>query len=284
MNILTYDIEDWFHLLDVPGVESARSWDKFESRISENVDTLLEITLKHGHSATFFCLGWVAERYPDIIRRIDSYGFEIASHSHLHSLVYKQNPSEFKAETLRSIRTIEDVIGKRVRGYRAPGFSITPSENWAFDVLSEIGVEYDCSVFPASRGHGGFSSFGYGIPTVIETGSGVLREFPISLARFCGRRIVFSGGGYFRLLPYTVVQALTKRAGYTMTYFHPRDIDPGQPVLDIGLSRRFKSYVGLSRAKDKLDRWLADNRFIDIATAEAETDWSLAPKFTTHGR
>jgi polysaccharide deacetylase family protein (PEP-CTERM system associated) len=278
MNILTFDIEDWFHLLDLDCTASESQWDRYEPRIHANVDRLIEVTLKHGHKATFFCLGWVAEKYPEVIRRIDAEGFEIASHSHSHQLAYQQSPAEFRQDIERSVRTLEDIIGKKVKSFRAPGFSITSGMPWAFETLIELGIESDSSVFPAVRGHGGFADFGAAQPAIIECAGGTLKEFPISLGSVMGKQFVFSGGGYFRLLPYPVIQHLTRQSDYLMTYFHPRDFDAGQPVIDMPLHRRFKSYVGLGGAFAKLERWLADNYFVDMATADAATAWDRAPR------
>ncbi|MDP2760784.1 MAG: polysaccharide deacetylase family protein [Sideroxyarcus sp.] len=278
MNILTFDIEDWFHLLDLDCTATEAQWNQYEPRIHANVERLIEITLKHGYRATFFCLGWVAERYPGIIRRIDGAGFEIASHSHTHQLVYQQAPEQFRQDVERSIHTLEDAIGKKVKSFRAPGFSITPGMPWAFETLIELGIESDSSIFPASRGHGGFADFGTAQPAIIECAGGSLKEFPISLGTVMGKQFVFSGGGYFRLLPYWMIQRLTLESEYLMTYFHPRDFDSDQPVIDMPLHRRFKSYVGLKGAYAKLDRWLAENTFIDLASADLATDWASAPK------
>lgn len=278
MNILTFDIEDWFNLLDIPATAKVEDWGKFEPRIHRNVDRLIETTLRYGHKATFFCLGWVAERYPEVIRRIDAEGFEIASHSHTHQLAYQQTPAEFRHDIQRSIHTLEDTIGKKIRSFRAPGFSIGPGMPWAFEALIELGIESDSSVFPAPRGHGGFADFGTAQPAIIECASGALKEFPISLGSVMGRQFVFSGGGYFRLLPYWMIQRLTQRSEYLMTYFHPRDFDAEQPILDLPFHRRFKSYVGLKGAHAKFERWLSENQFIDIVNATSRVDWDAAPR------
>lgn len=276
MNILTFDIEDWFHLLDIPSTASASDWCNFEPRIHRNVERLLEALLRHEHRATFFCLGWMAEKYPEIIRRIDELGFEIASHSHLHQLIYQQTPQQFRDDIVRSIHTLEDITGKKVKSFRAPGFSVMRGMPWFFEILIEQGIEYDSSIFPATRGHGGFADFGTAQPAVIECASGSLKEFPISLGSLFGKQIVFSGGGYFRLLPYRTIQRMTRDSEYLMSYFHPRDFDAGQPVLDLPLIRRFKSYVGLRGAYVKFDRWLDENEFMDMAAAALEIDWGRA--------
>lgn len=278
MKILTFDIEDWFHLLGIPETASPESWAKFSPRVQAGVELLLETIQRHGYSATFFCLGWVAERYPEAIRLIDEAGYEIASHTHTHQLAYQQTPKQFREDVGRSIHTLEDLTGKKVKSFRAPGFSIIPGMPWAFDTLIELGIEYDSSIFPAARGHGGFADFGSAKPVLINSGAGSLKEFPISLGCLLWKQIVFSGGGYFRLLPYPVIRMLTSRSDYLMTYFHPRDFDVDQPVLDLPFHRRFKSYVGLSGCYRKFDRWLAENPFIDLRTAASRVDWDNAPR------
>jgi len=278
MNILTFDIEDWYHLLDIPETSNPENWGSFIPRIHANVERLLETIERHGHRATFFCLGWVAERYPEIIRRIDAAGYEISSHTYSHQLVYKQTPQQFKDDTARSINTLENITGKKVKCFRAPGFSIIPGMSWAFEILMELGIEYDSSIFPAARSHGGFADFGSAQPAVIECQGRAMKEFPISLGSFFGRKIVFSGGGYFRLLPYHLIHWMTMQSDYMMTYFHPRDFDAGQPMLDLTLYRRFKSYFGLRGAHEKFDRWLADYAFIDLQTAAETVNWHSAPR------
>jgi polysaccharide deacetylase family protein (PEP-CTERM system associated) len=277
MNILSFDIEDWFHLLDVKGTETDSQWRNFEPRIHANVERLIDSTLRHGHRATFFCLGWVAERYPEIIRSIDSYGFEVATHSHMHRLVYQQTPHQFREDLRRSVQTLEDITGKKVKSYRAPGFSFVRDTPWVVELLLEQGIERDSSIFPAARGHGGYDNFGKAHPTKLETAGGTLKEFPISLGRVLGKNIVFSGGGYFRLLPYGLIQSLTSRTDYLMSYFHPRDFDANQPRLDIPLHRHFKSYVGLEGAHAKFERWLGENQFTDLDTADKSINWNAAP-------
>lgn len=278
MNILTFDIEDWFHLLDIPATAHVEDWSRFEPRIHANVERLLEAINRRGQRATFFCLGWVAEKYPEIVRRIDEAGYEIASHTHTHQLVYKQTPQQFRDDVTRSIDALEAITGKKVKCFRAPGFSITHETPWAFETLIELGIEFDSSVFPAARGHGGFAGFGTAQPSIIECNNGSLKEFPISLGRLFGKSLVFSGGGYFRFLPYRTIKRLTEQSDYMMSYFHPRDFDAEQPVLDLPPHRRFKSYVGLKGAFDKFDRWLGDNEFVDMQAAISCVNWGSAPR------
>ena len=283
MKILTFDIEEWFHLLDLPATRSPSEWEHYPERIDENVQRILEIIGDKECSATFFCLGWVAERYPHIIRRIAHGGYEIGSHSHWHQLAYEQTPSAFRQDLRRSIRAIEDAAGVQVTTYRIPGFSLTARNLWVFEILAEEGITVDCSVFPAQRGHGGLPMFKSDRPARVLCGNQMLRELPINtqplISRSGASRVVFSGGGYFRLLPLPMLERLFARHEYVMTYFHPRDFDPDQPVVS-GLSpiRRFKSYVGLRRAEGKLRYLLSRFDFMDVRSAVAQVDWSQTPE------
>ena len=254
------------------------AWDSFERRIHENTDRILDLLSVTGCRATFFCLGWVARKYPEIIRKIDAAGYEIGSHTESHQLAYELTPEQFEKDLLDSIEHLEMITGKKVRCFRVPGFSITESNTWALEILVKCGITIDSSIFPAGRGHGGFASFGYSIPTIIKTSAGELQEFPINTAKVLGRPVIFSGGGYFRLFPYSLIRKLTEKSSYIMTYFHPRDFDPQQPVLK-GLPphRRFKSYFGLNGALEKLRRLIKDFEFTDIAGAEQAIDHTVFP-------
>jgi polysaccharide deacetylase family protein (PEP-CTERM system associated) len=278
MKILTFDIEEWFHILDTNATRTEDSWKSYESRIHANVDRILGALTKKKHRATFFCLGWIAEKHPDIIRQIDKAGFEIASHSSRHQLVYDLGPQGFKRDLLDSLHVLEDVVGKRIVTYRAPGFSVGSATPWAFDILAESGIEIDCSVFPAPHGHGGFKEYGCARPSIISINGKTLREFPINLYTLAGKSLIFSGGGYFRLLPYFVLKGLFKKADYCMTYFHPRDFDASQPLIKgLPLPRKFKSYYGLRNAFEKFSRLMDEFKFTDVRTAAESVDWKNAP-------
>lgn len=279
MNILTFDIEDWYHLLDLETTRNVSAWSSRESRVEKSTEMLLELLDRRKQRATFFVLGWIARKNPSIVRRISDSGFEVASHSDQHQLIYQQSQMQFISDLDRSIKSIEDITGKSVRSYRAPGFSLTCKTPWVFDSLIERGIEIDCSIFPASRAHGGFQHFGAARPVLVQRGKNVIKEFPINTARILGMRFVFSGGGYFRLLPYKLIQRMFASAPYVMTYFHPRDFDSGQPILD-GLSplRRFKSYVGIKGALTKLDRLLCEVKFLDLEQANRQVDWTSAER------
>jgi len=281
MNILTFDVEEWFHLLDHSSTRTQRVWADYEVRIYENVDRLVTMLQEKRQKATFFCLGWIADVYPDIVRRIHNAGFEIGSHSYAHQLVYQQTRAEYREDLIRSISLLEDITGTKVRAYRAPGFSVRKDSRWAFEVLAECGIEIDCSIFPADRAHGGFREFGIAQPVLVQTGGYELKEFPINLVNVLGRNIIFSGGGYFRICPYWLIRRFMKRSSYVMTYFHPRDFDEDQPVIkDLSALRKLKSYYGLGAAFEKLNRFIDEFEFIDLETANQQTDWSQTRRIT----
>lgn len=274
MKILTFDIEDWFHILDNPHTKGPSEWSKFESRLEPNMDIIFSILSDNNLKATFFVVGWIAKKYPEQIKRIVDAGHEIGTHTHLHQLVYEQTPKEFEEDLKKSIGTLEDISGKKVKYFRAPGFSITAENPWAFEILLNNGIEIDSSVFPASRSHGGFQQFKATKPSIIDYKGMQIKEFPINTHRVFGRDIIFSGGGYFRLLPYQNIKKFTERSNYVMTYFHPRDFDPNQPMVP-GLNsiRKFKSYYGLKNTEYKLRNWLKDFDFIDMNQANKLIDW-----------
>lgn len=277
MNILTFDIEEWFHILDNESTKTEKEWSNFEPRIHQNMEIIYEILDDTKVGATFFVVGWMAERFPEVIREIADKGYEIGSHTHLHQLVYEQDRTVFFNDVEKSIKTIEDCTGKKVRAFRAPGFSITEKNKWAFEVLYELGIKVDSSVFPASRAHGGLPAYETDKPSILKYNGAVLKEFPINTRSIFGKSVIFSGGGYFRLFPYNFIKSCTKKSDYVMTYFHPRDFDYGQPVIEgLSRSRRFKSYVGLKSCKPKLKNWINDFDFIDLNQAIAQVDWENA--------
>jgi polysaccharide deacetylase family protein (PEP-CTERM system associated) len=274
MKILTFDIEEWFHILDNDSTKNENVWTKYESRIHSNMDKIYEILDATNSKASFFVLGWIAEKYPELTREICDRGHEIGSHTHLHQLVYEQDRNTFYQDVDRSIKTLEDISGKKVRMFRAPGFSITETNKWAFEVLYELGIEIDSSVFPAQRSHGGFAQYGAAEPSILKYNGTQLKEFPINAHSVLTKPIIFSGGGYFRLFPYNVIKSFTEKSSYVMSYFHPRDFDPTQPMInDLSLQRKFKSYVGLNTSQKKLITWLHDFHFTDISDANDSIDW-----------
>ena len=279
MNILTFDIEEWFHILNHNSTKTADNWANYEYRLEENMDTIFNLLERNNQKATFFCLGWVAENFPNIIKKIDSYNYEIGTHSHMHQLAYCQSRKEFRDDLKKSIHSIEDIIGKKVRIYRAPGFSIKKQNLWVFQELIKNGIEIDCSIFPANRAHGGLPSYEQAKPSIISYGNDTLKEFPINTFNFFGQKIIFSGGGYFRLLPFELLKYLFKNSTYNMTYFHPRDFDSKQPMIeDLSLLRKFKSYYGLKYSLEKLDKVIKKFDFTDLRVADENIDWSKVQK------
>ena len=279
MKILTFDIEDWFHILDNKETKSSSEWIKFDSRISLGMDLIYDILEKTEKSATFFVVGWMAEKYPEIIREISDRGFEIGSHTHLHQLAYEQDRKTFYNDVEKSIKTLEDCTGEKVSSFRAPGFSITKNNKWAFEILHELGVTKDSSVFPAGRAHGGLPSYRSALPSIIEYNGIKLKEFPINTHTILGKPFIFSGGGYFRFFPYKIIENWTNQSNYVMTYFHPRDFDIHQPIVPgLSLPRRFKSYVGIKNCKPKLEKWLRSFDFIDLNQADKKINWNHVPK------
>jgi polysaccharide deacetylase family protein (PEP-CTERM system associated) len=278
MKILTFDIEEWFHLLDNDSTKSIKQWSNFDSRIRIGMNLIYDILEKTEKSATFFVVGWMAEKYPEIIREISDRGFEIASHTHLHQLAYEQDRKVFYNDVEKSIKTLEDCTGKKVSTFRAPGFSITKNNEWAFEVLHELGITKDSSVFPAGRAHGGLPGYGIAEPSILQYNGIEIKEFPINTHTILGRPFIFSGGGYFRLMPYKIIKNWTNQSNYVMTYFHPRDFDIHQPIVSgLSMPRRFKSYVGLKNCKPKLEKWLSDFDFIDMNAADKIINWKKVP-------
>ena len=277
MNILTFDVEEWFHLLDFDATRSEEQWKNYEVRIYENMERIFSILERTNTKATFFIIGWIAKQYPDIVRQIAE-KYQIGCHTMNHQLVWQQSRDEFRKDVEAGVKMLEDITGKKVECFRAPGFSIRESEAWAFEELAELGIKYDSSVFPAHHAHGGMPSFPDAAPTIIKYNGVEMKEFPICYENIAGQHLVFSGGGYFRLFPYFLIKKWSeKHEDYLLSYIHPRDLDGGQPMLEgLPLVRKFKSYVGTKSAAKKLERWLTDFDFINIETADKQIDWNKA--------
>lgn len=275
MNILTCDVEEWFHLLDCDATRTENEWKNYEVRIYDNVERIFRVLEDTNTKATFFIIGWIAKTYPDLVKKIAE-KYQIGCHTMNHQLVWQQTPEEFKADVEEGVKMLEDITGKKVECFRAPGFSIRESEAWAFEILAELGIKYDCSVFPAAHAHGGMPSYPKAAPGIIEYHGVQMKEFPVGFKTIAGKHIMFSGGGYFRLFPYHLIKKWTEEsADYLLSYIHPRDLDAGQPMIkSLPAARKFKSYVGLKGAENKLRRWLTDFQFVDIAAADQTLNWS----------
>jgi polysaccharide deacetylase family protein (PEP-CTERM system associated) len=257
--IFSVDVEDWFHILDLPSTPELSEWDSLPSHVEKNFRKLLDIFSEKNVAVTCFFLGWVAQKFPHLVKEASRRGHEIASHGYAHQLVYRMTEGEFFRDAIKSKEILEDIIGRPVLGYRAAGFSTTENTPWFFDALIKAGYRYDSSVFPASRAHGGLKTNQYA-PYVVSAHSKRLVEFPITVADVLGTPICFFGGGYLRIFPYVLTEAMTvnvlKENRSVIFYIHPREIDPNHPRLSMPLKRRFKSYVNLKTTEKKIGQLL----------------------------
>lgn len=267
LHAMSVDVEDYFHVAALSSVIRRDQWDSLPSRVQENTERLLSLFDNHNVKATFFVLGWVAERFPHLVRNLSDHGHEIASHGYSHQLVYRQSPEVFREETIRSKRIIEDIIGKPVEGYRAASYSITKESLWALDVLGEVGFTWDSSIFPIRHDRYGIPG-SPSAPYSIETSNGsIIREFPLTTAHLMGFSIPAAGGGYFRQFPYPLFRYLFRNAsGFgkhpQMFYLHPWEIDPNQPKYNnASWFSRFRHYRNLDCCYSRLERLLKDFRF-----------------------
>ena len=269
VNAMTIDVEDYFHVSVFDGVVPRHLWEGFESRVSANTARLLEIFAEFEVTGTFFVLGWVAKRFPQLVRDIAGAGHEIASHGYGHRLVYDQTPKAFREDVRRAKALLESAAGAPVLGYRAPSYSVTPRSLWALDILIEEGYRYDSSIFPIRHDR-------YGIPLsprhpyLLERPRGAIVEAPASTARFGPLNLPIAGGGYFRILPYgwtrwgiTRVNQLEGRP--VIFYLHPWEIDPEQPRLKTGLLSRFRHYRNLGETEARLRQLFTDFKFGPMA-------------------
>ncbi len=260
INALTIDVEDYFQVSALAPHFPRNTWDDVPCRVERNVDRILELLDGHGAHATFFTLGWVAERYPLLVRRIVGGGHEIASHGYAHERASALSPKAFTADITLAKAVLEDITGQPVAGYRAPSFSIGKANLWAHDCIAEVGYSYSSSVYPVKHDH-------YGIPDAprfpwrLDNG---LIEIPVTTMRWLGRNWPAGGGGYFRLLPYALSRWQIERVNRddkrpAIFYFHPWEIDPGQPrVADATARTRFRHYINLDRTEARLGRLLSD--------------------------
>ena len=259
-NALTIDVEDYFQVSALaPHIERS-SWDSMPHRVERNVDRLLDLLTEQKSHATFFTLGWVAQRYPRLVRDIVARGHELASHGHAHLRASEQSRYEFRADVEGARRRLEDIGGVAVRGYRAPSFSIGHGNLWAFDCIAEAGYAYSSSVYPVRHDH-------YGMPDAprfaYRTHNGLL-ELPITTTRLLTRNLPAGGGGYFRLLPYRASRWAIERVNRVdgqpaIFYFHPWEIDPDQPrIRGVSAKTRFRHYLNLDRTESRLKRLLSD--------------------------
>jgi polysaccharide deacetylase family protein (PEP-CTERM system associated) len=283
--VLSIDVEDWFHILDLPTRDGRPEWEHWErlpSRVERNFRHVLDLLAKRQVRATCFFLGWIAQRYPHLVREAAAAGHEIAAHGYAHRLVYSMSPQEFREDAVRTKHLLEDQSGMAVTGYRAAGFSVTPQTMWFFSELEQAGYTYSSSVFPALRGHGGWT--GANLDPHIAPGTAGLIEFPVTTVQTLGRRFCASGGGYLRLFPAWFVLWMAREAcrqGRLLTfYLHPREFDPEQPRLPMNWRRHFKCYVNLDTTETKLCKLLDTFTFLRFSDLIRQP---AAPLFPAEG-
>ena len=262
-NALTIDVEDYFQVSAFAPYIRRQDWDARECRVEANVGRILELLAARDLKATFFTLGWIAERYPQLVRRIVAQGHEVASHGYGHERASDLDEAAFTQDVTRSKQLLEDLTGQPVLGYRAPSFSIGVGNLWALDVLARNGYRYSSSIYPIHHDH-------YGMPDsprfAYRVSSGLL-EVPVTTVRLMNRNLPSSGGGYFRLLPYAVSRWMLRRVNQqdrepAVFYFHPWELDPGQPrIAGIDAKTRFRHYVNIPRMEGRLQQLLADFRW-----------------------
>lgn len=264
---MTVDVEDYYHVAAFAKVINPSEWDKWPSRVEANTHKLLQLFSDANIKITFFILGWVAERHPDLVKAIQAQGHEIASHGYSHQLIYKQSPEVFRAETAKSKQILEDITQAPITGYRAASYSITQRSLWALDILAELGFTWDSSIFPTRHDN-------YGIPgspeqpyRIVTSSGAILTEFPLTTAKVLGQSVPAAGGGYFRQYPYLLSRWLFKRASLNETqpqifYLHPWEIDPEQPrVPNASWFSNFRHYTNLARCMPRLERMIHDFPF-----------------------
>jgi polysaccharide deacetylase family protein (PEP-CTERM system associated) len=266
-NHLTIDVEDYYQVSAFEKICGPEKWETHASRVVENTGRMLDILDRYGVKATFFILGWTAEKFPGLVARIHQQGHEIACHSYYHRLVYNLSPLEFREDTRRAKDMLEQITGRKILGYRAPSYSINAKTLWAFDILEELGFEFDSSIFPIYHDRYGMPDaprFPYTIPGLRLT------EYPLSTTLLWKRRIPIAGGGYFRLFPYWFVKRSLSLINQQeqkpfIFYLHPWEIDPGQPRMrNADPISRFRHYVNLGKTSGRFEKLLQDFAFAPL--------------------
>ncbi len=273
LNALTIDIEDYFQVTAFEREISPDTWERHPMRVVDNTVRILDLLDEFSITATFFVLGWVAERQPGLVQEVQRRGHEIACHGYAHQLIYRQTPREFRADIVRAKTVLEDICGIAVQGYRAPSYSITNHSLWALDILLEEGFRYDSSIFPIAHDLYGIPG-GKRFPHQIWTHAGKITEFPLStyplrLGTWCGQ-FPIAGGGYLRLLPAALVkwaiQGINRKEQQpAIVYFHPWELDPDQPRIRSGLKSRFRHYLNLDRMEGKLRHLFGGLQFTTVS-------------------
>jgi polysaccharide deacetylase family protein (PEP-CTERM system associated) len=283
-NVLTFDVEEYFHAEAFAGVVRPEDWPTFGSRVVDATERLLDILDYADVRATFFVLGWVAERQPGLVQEIHARGHELACHGYSHQMISRLTPQEFAEDVKRAKKVIEDIAGTRVIGYRAPTFSVTRQTLWSLEVLMEAGFRYDSSIFPIVHDRYGIPDaprFAHRIPIFVNRipivgNSCTMAELPLSTLSVFGQRLPVAGGGYFRLLPYGLTRLAIRHLNKVerqpaVVYLHPWELDRHQPRLSVGRLTRLRHSINIDETEDKLCRLLADFRFAPAAQVLAET-------------
>jgi polysaccharide deacetylase family protein (PEP-CTERM system associated) len=284
--VFSIDVEEWFHILEADSLSKTISdWDNYPSRINESMEMLFDVLDKHNVKATLFFLGWIGEKYPGIVKEATKRGHEIASHGYYHDLVYELGYKKFREDIGKSKALLEDISGQEVKGYRAPGFSLTPDASWAYPALIEEGYTYSSSIYPAKRAHGYFTEFGDNPREIIYGGKSIL-EFPMTVLDAPFTSLSCFGGGYFRLFPVswykTAAEMVKKQNRNLIFYIHPRDIDIDQPRLELPMSRKIKCYINVGSALSKIDKILDGENYTSFEDVIANTQVSALPKAIVH--
>lgn len=284
MNIISFDTEEWY--LESVKLNRPERYKQLDETFAKVLDELDRFGLK----GTFFCVGKLAVAFPKVIREIVARGHEVGCHSNIHTWLDKMTPEILKNDTSEALKALEDVSGQKVVSYRAPAFSITPRNKWAVNVLADCDIKNDASIFPTNRDFGGYNGFPQDTPCIISHEGAELKEFPISLMSMFGRKFAYSGGGYFRLMPYWLVNRTMKRRDYNICYFHLADLIPSHSklmtkqayedyfkepgTLKNRLVRFVKSNSGRGDVFGKLQKLMSDNQFVNIQNADELIDWN----------
>lgn len=289
MNILTFDIEEWYIEKEYGGgrTERYRQYDDYFARILDLLD-------RHNIKATFFCVGKLAADFPNVVRQIAAKGHEVGCHSNTHQWLNKMTREEALEDTKMAVDALEQLIGQKVVSYRAPAFSIGEKNKWAFEVLAECGIEYDASIFPAARDFGGFPQFKEHVPTLVNYQGITIKEFPIPTTKLLGKELAYSGGGYFRFFPLWFIQNRMDKSDYNMIYLHIGDLLAGsnrvmsrkeyedyfrEPGTLINRYKRYiKSNLGRRGIFEKMSDVVSSDDFVSLRDADRSIDWSKAPK------
>ena len=265
LNALTVDVEDWFHVSLFRHQIKPSEWDGFKSTVVPNVCRILDLFGRYDVKATFFILGWVAERFPEVVIAIKEQGHEIASHGYWHQIIYENSKQEFYRDVKMSIELLERISGQKVKGYRAPSYSITRESMWAWEILGDLGLEYDSSVFPVKHDVYGIEDVPRFPFCVQAKGKRQLVEFPISTTRILGRNVPIAGGGYLRLYPYWFfkrgIEDINAEGKPAIVYFHPWEIDPYIPRINVGKLKRLRHYGNLELTAERIEMLLQEFRF-----------------------